>query len=203
MNRPRTREQPAVRRAMILDEGIRALGEHGFNGVTVQALARRCGISNAGLLYYFGSKDEILIAVLGEIERRETEVMSPLVASVAPRANTAAPSRAAVVDLLRTMASRFMMKAAQTRFALVLQAESLDPSHPAHAWFSERERMTLDLFAALVAHLVPAPMSTSRQLLGLLQGLGIQWLRADLRFDLLEEWDRGVAVLLPEPTAWT
>lgn len=186
---------------MILDEGIRALGEHGFNGLTVQALAKRCGISNAGLLYYFASKDDILLAVLGEIERRETELIAPMVTTVDPRANKPAPSRTAVVELLRTMANRFMVQAAQTRFLVVLHAESLDRTHPAHLWFGERERMTLDLFTALVADLVPQPISTARQLLAALQGLGTQWLRADMSFDLLEEWNRVVTALLPPPAA--
>lgn len=186
---------------MILDEGIRALGEHGFNGLTVQALAKRCGISNAGLLYYFGSKDEILLAVLDELERRETELIAPVIAAMANRANTPAAAWTAAIEVLRTMAGRFMAQAAQTRFAVVVHAESLDQTHPAHAWFNERERLTLDLFASLVTEIVPHPQSTARQLLGLMQGLGLQWLRADKSFDLLEEWNRAVAVLLPKPTA--
>lgn len=199
MTQTRTREQPAVRRAMILDEGIRALGEHGFNGLTVQALAKRCGISNAGLLYYFGSKDEILLAVLDELERRETELIAPVIAATRGREHTPAAAWAAAIEVLRTMAERFMAQAAQTRFAMVLHSESLDQTHPAHAWFSKRERMTLDLFASLVADIVPHPQSTARQLLGLLHGLGMQWLRSGKTFDWLEEWGRAVSVALPGP----
>jgi AcrR family transcriptional regulator len=62
-----------VRRAAMLDEAICMLGEHGFNGLTVQGLAERCAISNAGLLYYFAAKDELLLAVLDEFELRERE----------------------------------------------------------------------------------------------------------------------------------
>lgn len=186
---------------MILDEGIRALGEHGFNGLTVQTLAKRCGISNAGLLYYFGSKDEILLAVLDELERRETELIAPVVAAIDRSQDTPTATWTAAIHVLHTMASRFMVQAAQTRFAVVVHVESLDETHPAHAWFGKRERMTLDLFASLVADLVPLPQSTARQLLGLMHGLGIQWLRANKGFDLLDEWDRAVAALLPMPTA--
>jgi len=61
------REEPSLRREQILDETIRILGEQGYHGFTIQELAKRCGLSNAGLLYYFGSKDLLLIAVLDEI----------------------------------------------------------------------------------------------------------------------------------------
>lgn len=57
----------------MLDEAICMLGEHGFNGLTVQGLAERCAISNAGLRYYFAAKDELLLAVLDEFELRERE----------------------------------------------------------------------------------------------------------------------------------
>jgi AcrR family transcriptional regulator len=186
---------------MILDEGIRALGEHGFNGLTVQALAKRCDISNAGLLYHFGSKDEILLAVLDELERRETELIAPVVAATSGPKDTPVAAWTAATEVLHALAGRFMAQAAQSRFAVVLHAESLDQTHPAHAWFSERERLTLDLFASLVADLVPHPRATARQILGLLQGLGMQWLRAGKSFDLLEEWNLAIAMLVPRPPA--
>ncbi|CAN7612167.1 TetR/AcrR family transcriptional regulator [Phenylobacterium sp. LjRoot219] len=78
--RTRTREDQEARRGQILDEAIRIVGERGFFGFTVQDLAQRCGVSNAGLLYHFSTKDELLHCMLQEFEARETAAMEPLAA---------------------------------------------------------------------------------------------------------------------------
>lgn len=106
-----------ARRAAILNEAIRMLGKHGYNGLTVQALAERCDISNAGLLYYFGSKDELLLAVLDEFELREREIMTPLVERAELRRDDPAAARQAFVALQRAMVQRFMDRPDMARFS--------------------------------------------------------------------------------------
>ncbi|MBB5685916.1 TetR/AcrR family transcriptional regulator [Sphingobium boeckii] len=195
-SRIRVREDPVVRRAQIIEEGIRLIGLHGYNGFTVQALATRCGISNAGLLYYFGSKDALLLAFLAELERQDRELLEPLVARAIGRGD-APSSRTVVIALLRTVASRFTESPALGRFAVMLQCESIDPSHPAHDWFLSRETMAFDMFVSLVTGLTPDPQSTARQLVALMNGLAQQWLRADRPFDLEIEWEKAVTAILP------
>jgi AcrR family transcriptional regulator len=190
---PRRRESPAIRRALIVDEAIRFIGERGYNGFTVQALAEQCGLSNAGLLYYFGSKDQLLISLLDEVERRETE-------NVAPLANERADgegSPARTFQILRTIVKGFVDRPEIGRFALVLQSEALDRLHPAHEWFSIREKAVLKLFAQLASPLVEDPKSCARQLVALMFGLEQQWIRADQDFDLLAEWEKAIGMILP------
>jgi len=50
---------PEVRREQILEEAISILGRLGYHGFTIHELAERCGLSNAGLLYHFPSKDQL------------------------------------------------------------------------------------------------------------------------------------------------
>lgn len=45
----------------------------------------------------------------------------------------------------------------------------------------------------------PDATSTARHLYALMYGLEHQWLRADKGFDILAEWDRVVALVLPDP----
>ncbi len=162
MNRSRTRDNPDVRRAQILEEGLKLVGDHGFYGLTVQALAKRCGISNAGLLYYYGSKDKILLALLDELERRETEIMAPAVEAGSLTKGGEA-RRASLVDILHLMVSRVVGQSSIGRFIIVLQAEALDHTHPAHDWFVERERLTLDLLTFMLEDVLPHPRSVARQ----------------------------------------
>src|SRR5262245_17520418 len=106
---PHTREDPELRRAKILDEGIRVIGERGYYGFTVQEMAQRCGLSNGGLLHYFPSKDHLLLAVLAEIQAREAEVLAPLVEAAA-RAPHGEDAKAAVRQLLVSVLARASAK---------------------------------------------------------------------------------------------
>lgn len=196
----RTREDPELRRAKILDEGIRVIGERGYYGFTVQEMAQRCGMSNGGLLHHYPSKDHLLLAVLAEIQAREAEVMAPLVEAAAS-APSGEGARTAVRQLLVAMVARAAAKPQITRFVAELTLESLDPAHPAHAWGRAREAVILDLFVTLIGPYVSAPLSTARLMLSVIDGLALQWLRANHDFDVLAEWELALTKLTPELSA--
>lgn len=61
----RAREREARRRA-ILDATRDLVRVNGFTGTTTRQIAERCELSEATLFFYFSSKDEILISLLGE-----------------------------------------------------------------------------------------------------------------------------------------
>lgn len=198
MNRTRIRDNPDARRAQILEEGIRLVGQHGYYGLTVQALAKRCGISNAGLLYYFSSKGQILLALLDELERRETEIMTPIVEAALQ--SPVGEGRTALARMIHVMVERVVGQGSLGRFIIVLQSEALDHTHPAHDWFVERERLTLNLFVSLLQDM-QNPQSTARLLYAVMHGLGLQWLRTDGAFNLIEEWEQASALILGASSA--
>lgn len=191
------RNHPELRRDQILDEGIRIIGQLGYHGFTVQELARRCGLSNAGLLYHFSSKDLLLVAVVEEMEQREIQAMAPLIERVETERKRNGSPVTAVLDLLHVMVERGSTRPELARLYTVLQSESLDDAHPAHDSFRKRESAVLGLFTKLVAPYVADPDSTARQLLALLDGLRLQWLRSDQEFDVVATWIRGVGSLVP------
>jgi AcrR family transcriptional regulator len=156
----------------------------------------RCGLSNAGLLHYFGSKDELLLAFLGELERQDSEILAPLVALANGKAD-ATSSRAVIVAFFRAQSARFLERPELARFAIMLQCESIDHTHPAHDYFLDREKLAQDMFVSLLTGLTPDPQATARQLLALTNGLAQQWLRSSRGFDLALEWEKGVSGLLP------
>lgn len=194
----RVREDPVVRRAQIVDEGIRIIGEKGYNGFTVQALAERCGLSNAGLLYYFESKDRLLLALLDEIERREMDAVSPMIAEAFAALEAGNASSDVIYAALEAMIGCYLDRPEIGRFITVLQAESLDPGHPAHVWFKHVDRETLDLFERLIPELCVEPALKSQQLLALMNGLPLQWFRADRQFDICAAWAAAIRDLLPQ-----
>jgi AcrR family transcriptional regulator len=51
-------------RAAILDEALRLVSKSGLDGLTIGTLADATGMSKSGLFAHFGSRDELLLAVL-------------------------------------------------------------------------------------------------------------------------------------------
>ncbi|MCW2583606.1 MAG: TetR/AcrR family transcriptional regulator [Klenkia sp.] len=62
--RPRTRHDPAVRRAEILAVATVLFGAHAYPEVALTAIAERVGVSEALVLRYFGTKAELYTAVV-------------------------------------------------------------------------------------------------------------------------------------------
>lgn len=193
-----SRHTPGDRRERILDAAISLIGERGYYGFTVNALARRCGLSNPGLLHYFPSKQDVLIAALQEMENREAAFMEPLVRAARHYAGGAG-SRQAVLAVFRAIVERATGKPELIRFMVELQAESLDPRHPGHEWWRLREAALIDLFAGLLAPFLESPpIPVARSVLALLDGFGAHWLRVLPAIDAVEEWDSAIERLLPE-----
>lgn len=63
MNRRRPEE--------LCDEIAQYLIEHGLTGLSLRPLAKAIGSSPRGLLYYFGSKEKMVMAAIAEIRRRQ------------------------------------------------------------------------------------------------------------------------------------
>jgi len=64
-NAKRTRRGPRTRQ-QILDASLRLFSERGFARATVRDIARQAGITDAAIYYHFGSKRELLEALVEE-----------------------------------------------------------------------------------------------------------------------------------------
>jgi TetR/AcrR family transcriptional regulator, ethionamide resistance regulator len=81
----------------ILDAAERLLGDHQFDALTVATVAEAAGISRPGVYFYFGSMEELLVAVVG---RRLTELIDTLeTVSIPPPAT---PRQVLEIGLRRT-----------------------------------------------------------------------------------------------------
>ncbi|MCU1528506.1 MAG: hypothetical protein JWP75_2269 [Frondihabitans sp.] len=60
----------ADRRERLLDDVVDYVLDHGVSGLTLRALAGAVGSNNRMLLYYFGSRDDLIVAALHGAEAR-------------------------------------------------------------------------------------------------------------------------------------
>lgn len=191
----RTRPEAQGRRAQILDETLRIVGQRGYHGFGISELAERCGLTKPGLLHHFGTKEQLLIALLEDCASRETEELSDL---FLPAYEAAKPSaqRKTFHQSMLTVMQRAKAQPELMRLDAVLRAEAINDSHPAHQFFDAREEAIRARIAGRVASFHAHPESCARQMLAMMAGLQEQWLREGDSFDLLAEWDRALALLL-------
>jgi AcrR family transcriptional regulator len=176
------------RRALIVDEAIRLIGERGYHGFGLQELAERCGVSKPGLLHHFGSKDRLLIAVL-EARDIDSELSVPMGAE-----NASGPD--AIRAALHAIVTRNVQRPELLRLFVTLRAEAINPAHPAHDYMARTEGAKLDILAMHLAASTPAPRVLARRLVAMISGLEEQWLREGMGFDLVAECDGALAHLL-------
>ena len=72
-SRPRSYAKGVARRQEILDRAIEVFAVKGAEGTSLRAIAEKIGVSHAALLHYFGSREELLVEVLREGERRRSD----------------------------------------------------------------------------------------------------------------------------------
>ena len=194
----RVRKSATLRREEILDEAIRQIGRLGYHGFTIRELSAACGMSNAGMLHYFASKTELLIAVIDHLEAMQAEGLQLQI----ERCNAAVrEGRYAMPEfraLLATMVQQVRLDEELVRLVVVIQAESLDPAHPAHASFRRREAAALEFLEQMLAPMVSQPAAVARGLHAAMNGLAQQWLREGSAFDVVQTWEVVASRLLSE-----
>ena len=203
--RDQQRLPAAERRRQILEITASLIAECGFWGLSMQDVADRCGLTVPGVLRHVGSKIGLLVAVL---EHRDVEDARSLrvelgvgEAEVPDEWSEGGPEG---VDLRQLCLATMRRNARQpeiVRLFAVLQAESLTPSHPAHTYFANRQRNALAAFTALAEPVTGRPETLARQIIAVMDGLQIQWLRTPDTVDLVGEWETAAALLFDGSTA--
>src|SRR6478609_2707182 len=117
-----------AKRAEILDVALEVIARGGYSAATVKELADAVGLSQNGLLHYFGSKD----ALFAEILRRRDEVAQAEVEFESEHfADTLVDRVLAAVDLELTSPG-------MAQLALRVTGEATEPGHVAHEYLRER-----------------------------------------------------------------
>lgn len=175
----RRKRQPRgdARKEQIVEAALELFSESGYRGTGLGALAEKVGVTTPALLYYFGTKERLLRAVVARREELEAASYSP--------ASTP-------LDNLRHVARFITRHPMLTRLFVVLGAENLDPGDPLHDFFVKRYRRSRKVAAVAVIDEVANgrfradvdEAQLAREIVATLMGLEIQWLMDPKAFDL-------------------
>ncbi|WP_223691538.1 TetR/AcrR family transcriptional regulator [Leifsonia poae] len=116
------------RRKAVLEAALAVFGAHGYNKGALAEIADQAGMTHAGVLHHFGTKEGLLVAVL---RHRDGEA----VAGVAGRAQIEGP--AFLGHLVDTAEENLKHRGVVQTYA-VLSAESVTEGHPAQEYFRGR-----------------------------------------------------------------
>ncbi|MGW3995167.1 TetR/AcrR family transcriptional regulator [Amycolatopsis sp. NPDC004772] len=171
-----------IRREDIITAAAAAYGELGYHGSSLREIAKRVGISHAGLLYYFPTKEALLAAVL---ERRD--------ADDSERERLTVPPGLEVLRHFVALAEHNVRHPGIVDLYSRLAAEAVAPDHPAHEYFVRHYRAARDgvheSFEALAARgelrdgVEPGPAALT--FIALMDGLQVQWLTVPGDVDLV------------------
>jgi AcrR family transcriptional regulator len=187
------------RRVHILNTTTKFIARHGFWGLTLREVAAEEGITEAGLLYYFKTKEGLLIEVLNYRDAMDRLSVSKQLGLKKPLWGTLADKiPIGLKDLSIATMQRNAEQPEIVRLYSVLQGESLSSTHPAHEYFGEREESVLAEFA-IAAHRdnVSDPDLTARQVLAAMDGIELRWLQNLDEIDLMADWRAIIDLLIP------
>jgi AcrR family transcriptional regulator len=160
-----------AKRDEILRTALDVIARNGYRHTSVRELADAVGLSQAGLLHYFASKEELFTEIL----RKRDEVDSR---------RLAVDSGGASIDGLIQVVQHNVLVPGLVQLYAQLSVEATDAAHPAHAYFLERNALLRTSLAAAVrdaqrAGSLPADLeaeSIATIFIALSDGLQVQWL---------------------------
>ncbi|MET7988338.1 MULTISPECIES: TetR/AcrR family transcriptional regulator [unclassified Streptomyces] len=176
-----------AKREEILETALGIVARVGYSRTTVRELAQAVGLSQTGLLHYFGTKEQLFIAIL----RRRDEVDQRMVTGAVDAAPGTSPDLAqGLTALVRHNAEVPGLTQLFSRFA----SEAAEPGHPAHEYFRDRYATARSTVATAIreqqaAGSLPADLAPDRMaglLFALIDGLQMQWMY-DPEIDMAEQ----------------
>src|SRR5882757_842348 len=148
-----------ARRAEILRVALEEYGKADRQGASLKQIADSVGLTEAGVLHYFDSKDDMLLSVLAARDRVAEETFD-------------LDSWDGIYDALR----RTYETPGQVTLFVEMMAAAMNPAHPAHDFMTTRNA---ELQARLQQLIGPAADDgwLPRILVAVVEGLQLQWLR--------------------------
>lgn len=195
----RRQKRGDARRQQIIEAAVELFSAKGYRSTGLAELADTVEMTNPGLLYYFGTKERLLLEVVAERDRIEHEGREDL--------DPATITLDALVDIARQNVENAVL----TRLYVVLAAESLDAGDPLHEFFVQRYDRARRHIGQLVEHVVATGElrddveveQLRGEILAILMGLELQWLMDPEGFDLVAMMDgyvRSLRTRLAPPT---
>lgn len=161
-------------RERIIDAAADLFAGQGFRAVSLRDIAAHAGLTHAGLLHHFASKDEVLVRVLEHRDAIDAVLLFDERID-APR------HLAEIVGFV----ARNMRTPGLVELYVKISGEATAPDHPAHRYFRHRYQVLRDVLARLLTEIADGPAGATlryqprvaaQQLIALMDGLQTQWL---------------------------
>ncbi len=160
-----------AKRDEILRAGLRVFTEKGYLKTSIRDLAEAANLSQAGLLHYFGSKEELLVAILA---RREEE-------------DAVAEGQTDAIDYFFEVIRKNVDVPGLAQLFATMSTAAIATDHPAHGFFLERYTTARTHLGDSVrlrqaeGRLDPSldPTMLASLLIAAADGLQVQWLVDD------------------------
>lgn len=167
----RPQARTAAKREKILDAAMTVFASRGFNRGSLLEIAEHAGMTHAGVLHHFGSKDQLLLAVLDHRDRVDGARLE----------RQGADSGPAYLHQLAKTAEINTARAGIVQAYAVLSAESVTDGHPAQDYFRERFERLRAIVSNSFRELAPkAPeeelLQAAASVIAVMDGLQVQWL---------------------------
>ncbi len=154
MNRRGSYAKGIAKREEILTTALEVIAREGLRRASIRELADAAGLSQAGLLHYFGTKEELYTAILRKRDEINAAQFADLYRSRSASDPRDDPDRtdgpaviAAFLDLLRQGA---LVPGLSLLFTH-LSVDAAAPEHPAHEFFLERREVLSRVFVPAIA----------------------------------------------------
>jgi AcrR family transcriptional regulator len=124
------RDRGADTRAQLIDAGLDAFGLAGFEGASTREIAKAAGANLAAIVYHFGGKEGLHLAVAEYIAEQIGKRVGPVLAMLAAPQATASPkaARTALHTVVETLAEVMLGSAEAERWARFIVREQMQPT---------------------------------------------------------------------------
>lgn len=173
------RPETAAKRQRIIEAAMEVFATRGYNNGSLIDIGETAGISHTGVIHHFGSKEQLLIAVL---EYRDE-------ADVVELEGKHVPDGAALFDHLVHTARVNSERPGVVQLYAVLCADSVTEGHPAQEFFRSRfvglREMIRSAFADVVPQAAPTRLDLAAStVIAAMDGLQVQWLLDPTTIDM-------------------
>lgn len=180
-------------RLEIVHAGAAVFGELGFTAGTLRQIADLIGLSPAALLRHFGTKEGLLLAVLGHWMEQIAKLDC---------------LKADGVEFFHRLPELVRFHVNQSGLIglfLTIATEAAAPEHPAYDLIQSHQKATIELFSGKLEDAIQRgelprmpierQQSEIRRLVAMMDGLELQWM-LNPSLDVEAEFGAGVAVIL-------
>lgn len=175
-------ERTRVSREKIIQSAIESFAQNGFRGAKMADIAKAANLSGPGLLHHFPSKTHLLMDVLKERDRLDSERMR---AALQKSGKHFLDAGIELVEHNQTVPGLVQL------FNLLV-AESISPDHPAHEFFIERYQRGREHWVQAITQAQQAgevrsdisPAILAALIFAMMDGLQVQWLLEPENIDM-------------------